>query len=102
MFLAKNNNEVRKLSSMSRINGIAVKALTENKPKHCIVGVPMNIDIANIIESVRCESTIRVTKTTNETKIPTSVVILNFKGQIPVKVKAGYLSFKIKPFIRDH
>ena len=58
----------------------------------------MNIDI---IESVRCESALSVTKTANETKIPTSVVILNFKGQIPVKVKVGYLSFKIKPFIRE-
>ena len=99
--LAKDDNEIRKLSSMSQINGIAVKALTENKPKHCIVGVPMNIDIADIIESVQCESAIRVTKTANGTKIPTSVVILNFKGQIPVKVKVGYLSFKIKPFIRE-
>ena len=40
---------------MSQINDIAVKALTENKPNHCIVGVPMNTDIADIIESVRCE-----------------------------------------------
>ena len=86
---------------MNQINGIAVKSLTENKPKHCIVGVPINIDFADIIESMRCESALRVTKTANGTKIPTSVVILNFKGQIPVKVKVGYFSFKIKPFIRE-
>ena len=96
--LAKDDNEIRKLIN---INGIAVKSLTENKPKQCIVGVPMNIDIADIIESVRYENALRVTKTANGTKIPTSVVILNFKGQIPVKVKVGYLSFKIKPFIRE-
>ena len=34
---------------MSQKNGIAVKALTMNKPKHFIVGMPMNVDIADII-----------------------------------------------------
>ena len=60
--------------------------------------MPINIDIADIIESVCCESALRVTKTANGTKITTEV---NFKGQIPVKVKVGHLSFKIKPFIRE-
>ena len=63
--LAKDDNEIRKLS-MNQINSIAVKALTGNKPKHCVVGcVPMNVDVADIIESVRCKSAIRVTKTAN-------------------------------------
>ena len=52
--LAKDNNDIRKLSSMSQINGIAVKSLTENKPKHCIVGVPMNIELPTL--SNRCDA----------------------------------------------
>ena len=30
-----------------------------------------------------------------------SVVILSFQGKVPDRVKLGYLSFKVKPYVRE-
>ena len=56
--LVRDDNDFRKLSSMSQINDIVVRALHENKPKYCIVQfiLPMNINIADVIKSVQCDA----------------------------------------------
>lgn len=74
--LAKNDNEIMKIMRWNPSKSIALST---------------NIDTTDNIEVVRCESELRVIKIFNETKVPTSVVILNYNSQIPLKVKVGHL-----------
>ena len=99
--IAKNDDETVKLSQIKNLDGVAANAHVAAKPKYCIIGVPANVDDDSIKLSTGCGNATRIFKNIGGSKVASSVVILSFQGNIPDKVKIGYLSFKVKPYIRE-
>ena len=99
--IAKNDDETVKLSQIKNLDGVAANAHVAAKPKYCIIGVPANVDDDSIKLSTGCGNATRIFKNIGGSKVASSVVILSFQGNIPGKVKIGYLSFKVKPYVRE-
>ena len=83
------------------LDGVAANAHVAAKTKYCIIGIPANVDDDSIKLSTGCGNATRVFKNIGGSKVASSVVILSFQDKIPDKVKIGYLSFKVKPYIRE-
>lgn len=100
-----NEFEKEKLLTLKHLGDLEVKAFlpknTRPKTQHCIVGVSTLVSTDEIVDSTGCANAIRVTKNIKGVKTATSVVILNFPEKVPDKVFVGYLSYKVKPYLRD-
>ena len=101
IIIAKNDVETTKLSLIKNLDGVVANAHVAAKPKYCIIGVPVNVDEETIKLGTGCESATRVFKSIGGSKVASSVVTLSFQGKVPDRVKLGYLSFKVKPFVRE-
>ena len=101
IIIAKNDVETTKLSLIKNLDGVAANAHVAAKPKYCIIGVPVNVDDETIKLGTGCESATRIFKSIGGSKVASPVVILSFQGKVPDRVKLGYLSFKVKPFVRE-
>ena len=99
--LAKNDAEIAMLSQIKDLDGVSANARVAAKPKYCIIGVPACVDDETVKECTGCEKATRVIKSVGGKKEVSSVVILSFQGATPERVKIGYLSFKVKPYLRE-
>ena len=89
------------LSQIKELDGVSASARVAAKPKYCIIGVPACVYDETVKECTSCENAARVIKNVGGRKEASSVVILSFQGETPERVKIGYLSFKVKPYLRE-
>ena len=99
--LAKNDAEIAMLSQIKDLDGVSANARVAAKPKYCIIGVPACVDDETVKECTGCVKAARVIKNVGGKKEASSVVILSYQGATPERVKIGYLSFKVKPYLRE-
>ena len=97
IILAKNDAEIAMLSQIKELDSARVAA----KPKYCIIGVPACVDDEAVKECTGYENAARVIKNVGRKKEASSMVILSFQGETSERVKIGYLSFKVKPYLRE-
>lgn len=99
--------ELEVLMSLDKLGSVTVTAVPPKTPKkdiiprYCIVGVPVTTEVADIISCTGCSSAIRVTKRIGGVSTPTSVVVLTFPKDIPLKVKLGYLSYRVRKYVPE-
>ena len=69
-----------------KYGGLHQNREAEPKPKYCIIGVPVSLHDETIKLGTVCKSATRVVKI-GRSKVASSVVILSFQNNVPVRVK---------------